>query len=135
MKTAVCNGNIEVVQLLLDKGADVNAQGGTYRGALKAASRDGNVRVVQLLLDKGVGVNAQTPQGGYYSNALQAALRSRLPQFSEDTLRIAKILLGCHSLSKHGDASSAAKSLWKYNRTILERPNFSQGDRSYNSWG
>ena len=37
------------VQQLLEKGADVNAQGGYYNNALQAASYDGHDRVVQLL--------------------------------------------------------------------------------------
>ncbi|KAH7201283.1 hypothetical protein DER44DRAFT_783736, partial [Fusarium oxysporum] len=37
------------VQLLLDKGADVNAQGGECGNALQAASRGGNPEIVQLL--------------------------------------------------------------------------------------
>jgi ankyrin repeat protein len=59
-----------VVRLLLDKGADVNAQGGEYGNALQAASSEGHEAVVRLLLDKGADVNAQ---GGFYSNALHAA--------------------------------------------------------------
>jgi ankyrin repeat protein len=59
-----------VVELLLDKGADVNAQGGGYGNALEAASDSGHEKVVELLLAKGADVNAQ---GGYYGNALQAA--------------------------------------------------------------
>jgi len=59
-----------IVQLLLDKGADTNAQGGDYGNALEAASNIGNVAIVQLLLSKGANVNAQ---GGLYGNALQAA--------------------------------------------------------------
>jgi ankyrin repeat domain-containing protein 50 len=59
-----------VVQLLLDRGADVNAQGGRYSNALQAASAGGDEKVVQLLLDKGADVNVQ---GGHYGNALQAA--------------------------------------------------------------
>ncbi|THY83252.1 hypothetical protein D6C92_09725, partial [Aureobasidium pullulans] len=57
-------------QLLLDKGTDVNAQGGRYSNALQAASAGGYDKTVQLLLDKGADVNAQ---GGEYGNALQAA--------------------------------------------------------------
>jgi ankyrin repeat protein len=60
----------DLVRLLLDKGADVNAQGGGYGNALQAASWRGHEQVVKTLLDKGADVNAQ---GGVYGNALQAA--------------------------------------------------------------
>jgi hypothetical protein len=60
-----------VVKLLLNKGADVNAQGGQYGNALQAASYEGDKQVVELLLNKGADVNAH---GGHYGNALQAAL-------------------------------------------------------------
>jgi ankyrin repeat protein len=61
--------NQEIVKLLLDQGADVNAHSGYYDNALYAAST-GHQEIVKLLLDKGVDVNAQ---GGEYHNALQAA--------------------------------------------------------------
>jgi ankyrin repeat protein len=64
------NGRDAIVKLLVDKGADVNAQGGEYGNALQAASYEGHEAVVRLLLDKGANVNAQ---GGGYSNGLQAA--------------------------------------------------------------
>ena len=41
------------MQLLLDNGADVNAQGGKYGNALKAASSEGHEDVAQLLRDWG----------------------------------------------------------------------------------
>ncbi|KAF5351444.1 hypothetical protein D9758_013510 [Tetrapyrgos nigripes] len=59
-----------VVMYTLEKGADVNAQGGEYGNALQAASRSGHLEVVRALLEKGADVNAQ---GGFYGNALQAA--------------------------------------------------------------
>ena len=68
------NGKVEDMRLLLDKGADVNAQGGRYGNALQAAVWEGNIEVVMLLLDKGADVNAQ---GGEYGNALQAAVSKR----------------------------------------------------------
>ncbi|KAF8351875.1 ectomycorrhiza-induced ankyrin-domain/NACHT-domain-containing protein [Amanita rubescens] len=64
------NGYIGIVRLLLDKDANVNAQGGKYGNALQAASWGGHVQIARLLLDKGTNVNAQ---GGKYGNALQAA--------------------------------------------------------------
>ncbi|KAF1828432.1 hypothetical protein BDW02DRAFT_512307, partial [Decorospora gaudefroyi] len=48
-----------VVKLLLDKGADVNAQGGRYSNALQAALSGGYEVVAKLLLDKGAHSNVE----------------------------------------------------------------------------
>jgi ankyrin repeat protein len=65
------HGHFEIGKMLLEKGADVNAEGGrNYSNALYAASYGGHELVVKLLLDTGANVNAQ---GGHYGNALQAA--------------------------------------------------------------
>ena len=53
--------------MLLDKGADINAQGGYFGNALQAVSYGGYDSVMQMLLDKGADINAQ---GGYFDNAL-----------------------------------------------------------------
>ena len=55
-----------MVWLLLEKGADINAQGGEYGNALQASAK-GRERVALLLLEKGANVN---DQGGEYGNAL-----------------------------------------------------------------
>jgi hypothetical protein len=67
---AVQHGHCAMAKLLLDKGADVNAQGGFYGNALQAASSGGYEEVVRLLLDKGADVNAE---GGHFGNALHSA--------------------------------------------------------------
>jgi len=59
-----------IMELLLNKGANVNAEGGEYGNALQAASYNGHEAIIKLLLDKGADVNAH---GGYFGNALQAA--------------------------------------------------------------
>jgi hypothetical protein len=59
-----------IARRLLNKGVDVNAQGGHYGNALQAASYRGYTEIVQLLLGRGADVNAQ---GGYFGNALYAA--------------------------------------------------------------
>jgi ankyrin repeat protein len=46
----VFGGHEEVVRLLLDKGAEVNAQGGRYGNALQAASDRGHEEVVKMLV-------------------------------------------------------------------------------------
>ena len=63
----VFEGHDKIVQLLLEKGAEVNAQGGHYGNALQAACSGGHDKIVQLLLERGAEVNAQ---GGDYGNAL-----------------------------------------------------------------
>jgi hypothetical protein len=63
-------GLLQPVQKLIEKGADVNAQGGGYGNALQAASCWGHWETVILLIDRGADVNAQ---GGKNGNALQAA--------------------------------------------------------------
>ncbi|KAJ7247021.1 ankyrin repeat domain-containing protein [Mycena rebaudengoi] len=61
---------VEMVELLLEKGVDMNVAGWKYGNALQTASCHGRDAVVRLLLEKGADVNAQ---GGIYGNALQAA--------------------------------------------------------------
>jgi hypothetical protein len=63
-------GSSKVTRLLLDVGAEVNAQCGEYGNALQVASLGGYKQIVKMLLDGGANVNAQ---GGYYGNALYAA--------------------------------------------------------------
>ena len=47
-----------IVHILLEKGADINAQGGDYGNALHAASERGHLDTVQILLEKGANINA-----------------------------------------------------------------------------
>jgi ankyrin repeat protein len=47
------HGYYELVQMVLEKGADVNAQGGRHGNALQAASVNRREAVVALLLEKG----------------------------------------------------------------------------------
>ena len=66
-----CNGGHEsIVRLLLDRGADMHAQGGMHGNALQAACYGGHESIVRLLLDRGAVINAQ---GGMHGNTLQAA--------------------------------------------------------------
>jgi hypothetical protein len=67
---ACLTGLTEPARSLVDKGADVNADGGSYGNALQAASYNGHQEIVTLLLNKGANINAD---GGFYGNALQAA--------------------------------------------------------------
>ena len=47
------------MQILLNTGAKVNAQGGLYSNALQAAFFRGHNQVVKMLLDKGADISAE----------------------------------------------------------------------------
>ena len=51
------DNRINVVRLLLDTGADINAQDTDGNTALTNASHRGNIEIVRLLLDRGADVN------------------------------------------------------------------------------
>ncbi|THY04863.1 hypothetical protein D6D03_03433, partial [Aureobasidium pullulans] len=60
LQAASAGGYDKTVQLLLDKGADVNAQGGRYGNALYEASVGGYDKIVQLLLERQTRLTANT---------------------------------------------------------------------------
>ena len=62
------------VKALIDRGSDVNAVGGRYDTALRAAVEMGYYKIVQLLLDAGADINAVA---GRYGTALRAAVEVR----------------------------------------------------------
>lgn len=64
-------GHTNIVQYLLQKGADIDFQSNKEGTALSAAAQNGHMAVVQHLLDKGADINAEG--GHYYDNPLAAA--------------------------------------------------------------
>ena len=63
-------GHADIVKLLLEKGANVNAKSIHGYTALTAASRNGHADIVKLLIDSGADVNAKEIEG---ATALMAA--------------------------------------------------------------
>ncbi|KAJ7112611.1 hypothetical protein C8R44DRAFT_985058 [Mycena epipterygia] len=83
LRTASGLGHINIVRLLLEKGANFNAADGKHGSALQAASAGGHTEIVRLLLENGADVNAE---GGVYGSALQGASE-------QGSLEIFRILL------------------------------------------
>ncbi|KAJ9218119.1 hypothetical protein DTO166G4_510 [Paecilomyces variotii] len=81
--------DLELVQILLGLGADVNRQSarGDYGTALAAAASTGSLEMVQLLLDAGSNVNQVLPSARYGS-ALAAAASS-----SPGSVKMVQLLL------------------------------------------
>lgn len=67
---AVDGDNEEAVSLLVNRDADVNADGGFLKTVLHAAVCEGNKEIIQLLINEGVDINASC---GYNGNALRVA--------------------------------------------------------------
>ncbi|KAK5989674.1 Ankyrin-3-like protein [Cladobotryum mycophilum] len=100
-------GDKEVVCLLLDHGADVNAQGGQLGTPLHATltghywSHAHRVMMVELLLNKGAKINQM---GGEYGTALQAACSNQ--RVNVETVRLL-LDRGAHVNAKGGKYGTA----------------------------
>ena len=80
-------GHDEVVRVLLDAGADVNASEENGKGALYYASDEGHTSTAQLLLDRGADVSARHGRDPF--RPVFGAIRDR----DEDKRKIGEALL------------------------------------------
>ena len=73
-------GYTEIVEMLLTKGADVNARDEGGWTALKRAAGQGHTEIVEMLLAKGADVNAKDEDGG--TALIEAAQKGHTKIFS-----------------------------------------------------
>lgn len=79
-RAAARRGSVELVQLLLDRGVQIDAQGGYHCSALITAAQYGNLEIIKLL----VNVKANLGLRGMYDTAL-AVSRDK---YHEDTVQV-----------------------------------------------
>jgi ankyrin repeat protein len=104
LSTASFHGHDNIVQILLDAGAQPNIKGGKYDYALHAAVATASEKVVKMLLDANADVVTEDVDS---ENVLQIAARlSSIPSRNERRIRILQMLLNTGV-----DAKLAAKAL------------------------
>jgi ankyrin repeat protein len=94
----------EVVQFLLDNGADVNAQRDDLRTPLHLALNVGELNVAQLLLERQADVNARNDDG---QTPLHLLTRGEVPLDKEDGFDLVKLLLKRGANVNEGDKDKA----------------------------
>ena len=78
MQAALLNQNPEVIETLIDKGANVNAKNKDGSTALTKAAFNPNPEVIKTLIDEDADVNAKNKYG--YTALIQAALFNQNPE-------------------------------------------------------
>jgi hypothetical protein len=89
---AAQRGAIEGIQLLIEKGADVNSKDGAGETALMFACSSGNARAVQLLIERGADVKVRSKRNetalGFAATAgVQASVKMLLAKGAEVNVR------------------------------------------------
>jgi ankyrin repeat protein len=107
LQKAASEGRKEIVSILIDHGADVNANLGRYGTAIHQAATGGHLNVVRFLLDRGANVNVAGGDGG---SALQAAIGYRHTAIARLLIREASTDVNLDT-GPHGNALQLAVSM------------------------
>lgn len=85
--TAVNNGNIDIVNLLIANNVDVKWKDGFKTTALMYAASKGNKNIVVLLLDNGADINDNDGQGSTVLSAAKGSKNKELIKFVQTKLK------------------------------------------------
>lgn len=75
LQYAASEGNIEAIKILLEAGADANAEGGKWGSALLAAASKGKLNALELLVESGVNVNDLSERGRCLLTSIRGGLQ------------------------------------------------------------
>ncbi|KAJ6474489.1 hypothetical protein C8R47DRAFT_710341 [Mycena vitilis] len=104
LQAASYKGHATIVQLLIDRGADVNRGGGRYGNALQAASAAGNLDVVKLLLN--CGARSTNQEDCRHRHAFRGVFRSALDAASYGGHEAVVKLLKQHDTGRSAKSAS-----------------------------
>jgi uncharacterized protein len=85
--TAVNNGNIDIVKILIANKADVKWKDGFSTTALMYAAAKGNKEIVDLLLDNGADINDTDGKGNTVLSGAKESKNKELIKFIKDKLK------------------------------------------------
>ncbi|KAJ6122429.1 hypothetical protein N7512_004894 [Penicillium capsulatum] len=121
LQVAAVNGDLEYLELLLNRGTDVNFRGHYYGCALQAAARFGHLECVRLLLDTNANANLEAGVHGlplnaafigqHYQVADLLIARGADPTFNP--CRLEKIGRRLHFDEKFSDKLHSKSRLWR----------------------
>ncbi len=114
MVASMYNSNKEVVQMLIDNGADVNARDEVGNTALEEASRNSTPEVIQVLIDARADVNARDEVG---STPLMGASWRNTPEVIQVLLDNGADL---HVRAENGSTALSRASFNNNNRQVIQ---------------
>ena len=88
--TAVNNGNIDIVNMLIANNVDVKWKDGFKTSALMYAASKGNIKIVVLLLDNGADINDNDGEGNSVLSAAKGSKNKELIKFIQAKLKESK---------------------------------------------
>ena len=75
-------GNVEIIELLLQSGADVNAVNNDGQSSLMYASKNGHVKIIELLLQSGANIYYSHEEQDAFTIAKNEEVRGLLLKYS-----------------------------------------------------
>ncbi|MFT8258979.1 MAG: ankyrin repeat domain-containing protein, partial [Candidatus Symbiodolus clandestinus] len=95
----------ELIELLIDNGADINAEDRDGESAINLAVYNGSFRLIKLLINKGVKIKDKTEKNSPFSSVAE----SGLPQRTQD--QVIKLLTECKYIDKTSNTTNLTRIL------------------------